>query len=348
MKFYINGKYHVAQLTGVQRVAKELSGRLPQSFSRYGVSCAVITPPSWMRIGKLRPIWTTLWEQFILPIKAHDGFLLNLCNTAPILFQNNQLVLIHDAAVYDVPENFTWIYVFWAKLQMKLLVLGSSRIATVSQFSRKRLSAVLGLSFNNTLIVKEGCNHALEVSSSDDLVDRLKLRERQYILTVGSLQSGKNLVNLLQAVKLIKNDIIIVIVGGGNSLVFSPKINLPEDRCIQTGYVSEGELRSLYKYAACFVQASTYEGFGLPPLEAMALGTPVVCSRAASLPEICGDAAFYFDPYSPDDIARSINAVIGDLGLRQRLIKAGWARAQFYNWDDSAQELVDNLLKIYN
>jgi glycosyltransferase involved in cell wall biosynthesis len=142
----------------------------------------------------------------------------------------------------------------------------------------------------------------------------------------------------------VDNGLVLVIAGGGDSIVFSSGVQLDNNRYIQAGYVSDGELKSLYKNATCFAQASTSEGFGLPLVEAMARGTPIVCSSAASLPEVCSNAAIYFDPQSPSDIARAINEVIRDEDLKKHLISAGSVRAAHYDWDVSAKELIDHIL----
>lgn len=336
---YINGKFCAAKLTGVQRVGREIALRLVDGFRRKGFDCEVIAPPSWVSKTKFRSILTTLWEQFVLPFKSRGGYLLNFCNTAPIFFQKNQFVVFHDAAVFDVPVNYSAVYAFWAKYQMRALTVGGSRLGTVSKFSRGRLSHHLGRSVHDFYLLQEGCNHVLGVVESNTILDRLSLRGRSYVLAVGSLQEGKNFKNLLKAMHYV-NDVVLVIAGGGDSFVFSSGVNLAPDKYIQAGYVSDGELVSLYKNAICFVQASTYEGFGLPVVEAMALGVPVVCSDAASLPEVCGDAAIYFDPLAPLDMARAINELVGNPKLRAELVAVGVKRAAQFNWDSAVEDLV--------
>lgn len=343
-KIYINGKFLTTQLTGVQRVGRELSSRMVEALARVGVNCEVLKPPAWV-IGRHRALWTTLWEQFVLPLRARNGLLVNLCNTAPLLRQRGQIVVLHDAAVFDMPANYSRAYARWSRLQMKCLSTGNSQLATVSVFSRTRLALALRRAESDFLLLREGCNHALVPDPSDGVIDRLNLRGIRYVLAVGSLQAGKNFHRLLQAMPEVDEEIVLVIAGGGDSVVFSSGVELHGDRYIQAGYVSDGELRSLFSHALCFVQASTYEGFGLPLIEAMALGTPVACSTAASLPEVCADAACFFDPQSPRDIARAINEVARSPILREQLVAAGTARAQHYDWDVSAVELADVLLE---
>ena len=112
-------------------------------------------------------------------------------------------------------------------------------------------------------------------------------------------------------------------------------------RLTQVGYVSDGELRALYENAVCFVFPSLYEGFGLPPLEAMHCGCPVIVSRCASLPEICGDAALYCDPNDPADLAAQIRVLAQSPSLRTELREAGLARVQRFTWKQSANCLSE-------
>ena len=132
----------------------------------------------------------------------------------------------------------------------------------------------------------------------------------------------------------------VVVAGGSNDRVFdSTRVLWPEQvKCL--GYVTDAELRALYSHAACFVYPSLYEGFGLPPLEAMMCGCPVVASRAASLPEVCGDAAVYCDPHDPADIARSIGEVMSSETLRAGMKFRGYQRAQEFTWERSARLLT--------
>lgn len=112
------------------------------------------------------------------------------------------------------------------------------------------------------------------------------------------------------------------------------------------GYVSDAELRALYEHAACFVYPSFYEGFGLPPLEAMACGCPVIVSNAASLPEVCGDAALYCNPCSPEDIAEKISLLMADPRLREDLRQKGLERAKQFTWEKCARETFAIIEKV--
>jgi glycosyltransferase involved in cell wall biosynthesis len=341
---FINGKYRLARQTGVQRVGHELGSKIIEECRRRNVACEVLTPPKWIARTRFRPIVAALWEQLILPRRARRGALVNLCNTAPVFSHGRQLVLLHDAAVFDVPENYSGIYRRWAIFQMKLLAAGTSRLASVSNFSRMQLAAALGKRREDFILVREGAGHVLRGGRSDEILGRLGLERQSYLLAVGSRQAGKNLKNLVAAVGRIDTDHVLVVAGGSDLHLFAATPDGEAKKCIFAGYVDEAELRSLYTHAACFVQASTYEGFGLPTIEAMALGIPVVCSNAASLPEVCGDAARYFDPHSPDDMARVMGEVLKSDRIKADLIESGKRRVQFFDWGLAAHELVDTIL----
>lgn len=172
----------------------------------------------------------------------------------------------------------------------------------------------------------------------------------KYILFVGSIEPRKNLKNLILAYcslpDYLKKNFKLVVVGlsgWNNDEIFSI---LKENRknIIYTGYIPEKDLAILYSMAELLVYPSFYEGFGLPPLEAMACGCPVIVSDRASLPEVCGDAAFYCEPNDPDSIAEAIQKILEDRDLRDALIKRAKNRIKFFKWEDTAK----NLLKFFN
>jgi len=134
----------------------------------------------------------------------------------------------------------------------------------------------------------------------------------------------------------------VVAAGGSNSRVFSG-VDLSSESLVLAGYVTDGELRALYENAACFVFPSFYEGFGIPPLEAMHCGCPVIVSDRASLPEVCGQAALYCNPDDPIDIAAKLRRVLTSHQLQQELREAGRARAREFSWSRAAEQLEELL-----
>ncbi|WP_233250104.1 MULTISPECIES: glycosyltransferase family 1 protein [unclassified Limnohabitans] len=179
----------------------------------------------------------------------------------------------------------------------------------------------------------------------DKVFSKLNIQPKKYVLAVGSLQPGKNFHNLLKAMEYVDSDTYLVIAGGKDGLVFASGIELSGNRYVHAGYVTDEELAALYQGALCFIQPSVYEGFGLPAAEAMALGTPIVSSNAASLPEVCGSAAVYFDPLDPKAIAEAINLVIKNENLRKELIEQSVVQTEYFDWDLAAAEFVELLMR---
>jgi glycosyltransferase involved in cell wall biosynthesis len=168
-----------------------------------------------------------------------------------------------------------------------------------------------------------------------------------FIFFTGSLEPRKNLKNLIQAYsgldKRIRKDIKLVLAGfkGWQNKEIMALLRKVKSDVFYLGYVSDAALRDLYNLATLFVYPSFYEGFGLPPLEAMACGCPVVVSNAASLPEVCGGAAYYVDPYNIESIAEGIHKVLTDEALRQSLIEKGLERAKLFSWEKSAKKHIE-------
>jgi glycosyltransferase involved in cell wall biosynthesis len=165
------------------------------------------------------------------------------------------------------------------------------------------------------------------------------------VLAVSSLDPRKNFARLIKAFRQAKLKDVKLIVAGGQSSVFSDPgirgILNNADNIVLTGYLQDTELANLYRHALCLVYPSLYEGFGLPVLEAMVCGCPVVVSRIASLPEVCGDAAYYVEPYDIDSITDGICKVATDEQLRRTLIRKGSERVAMFSWKASAKQLLE-------
>jgi len=205
---------------------------------------------------------------------------------------------------------------------------------------------------SNLRIVYPGVDHDIFRKYSPDLVkkvcEKYQLPEN-FILFVGSIEPRKNLKNLLLAYEIlpdyVKKDFSLVLVGfsGWKNREIMNSLNKKKGKVIYTGYISEKELPFIYNKASVFIFPSFYEGFGLPPLEAMACGCPVIVSNRTSLPEVCGDAVFYVDPNSPENIRDGILKVLEDEELRKNLSKKGIQRAKSFTWEKTAK----NILKIF-
>ena len=344
MKIYVNGKYAIARLTGVQRVGIEIVRALKEHIAanRLDVELVVLTPPAWFGRSRLRPLLALLWEQVVLPLASLGGLLVSLGNTGPVLKRRHAIVL-HDAAVFDVPENYSRRYVRVQRVLLRLHAKRARRIFTVSEFSRGRLAHWLGLREQDIELLDLGVDHIQKSDADVTVLPRLGVDDRGYLLAVGSRQPGKNFPALLAAAQIADLGMPIVLVGGVDVTVFGRGALLEDRRLIDAGYVSDGELVALLGHACGYLQPSRYEGFGLPVIEAMALSVPVLCSRAASLPEVCGDAAVFFDPHEPADIASVMSAFLADEDLQVTLRRRGAERVAGLTWRRAAARLLQNL-----
>lgn len=350
-EIFINGRFLGRPLTGVERYAFETINAIDQLISK---GDPLVTQHQWIVLvppGITAPQWKhikvrtcghgkgNVWEQLWLPLTSRNKMLLNLCNAAP-LFKRKQTVVIHDAATKRVPQAFSRGFRAWYGLMVPWLLKTAQTVATVSKFSRQELATVYACQ-RHIAVVPEGSDHFERVQADDSILDRHALRQRRYVLGVGSMAPHKNFATLVRAVGLFDNpDFDVVLAGGANPRVFGETGATLPSWVKHVGYVTEGELKSLYQHAACFVFPSFYEGFGLPPIEAMALGCPVISSNTASPPEVCGDAAVYFNPHKPEELARVINATLVSTEKLGTLRSAGFARAQSFTWQIATQRLL--------
>ena len=217
----------------------------------------------------------------------------------------------------------------------------SDFIITISEYVAREAREILKIEEARIKTIYLGCN-AIFNRRGDETI-RMKLPEN-YLLFVGSLEPRKNLVSLLNAYALLPNylkkEFKLLLVGfkGWENVEIFRLLNKMKGHVEYLGYVGDEELAHLYRKATCFVYPSLYEGFGLPPLEAMACGCPVVVSNVASLPEVCGEAAYYIDPTHVESIAEGICRVLADEDLRQGLIQKGLERAKLFSWERTAEE----------
>lgn len=355
-KIIINGRFLCRPMTGVDRYAIEVVKALDLLLEEKhpavtGYQWEVVTPagPSVLPLKHVRQVVLArlngqLWEQLSLPLYSMGAMLLNLCNSAPLL-KHEQLVVVHDAATVRVPESYSKGFRNWYKLMIPTVLSLSRYIGTVSHFSRDELIDIYGTRRAIT-VLPEGAEHLLHIPADTSLLEKHQLRDRPYVLAVGSMAPHKNFKVLIEAVARLNNPPFdIVIAGGTNPKIFSANQQDLPDWVKHVGYVTDSQLKSLYEHASCFVFPSRYEGYGLPPTEAMALGCPVICARSASLPEICGDAAVYFDATSPDQLASELLRFFGNADMGARLRGLGLDNVKKRTWRNAALAVVDSLKK---
>jgi glycosyltransferase involved in cell wall biosynthesis len=273
------------------------------------------------------------WEQVVLPLRA-AGMAALLCpaNLAPVAYPRS-VVVIHDAAPLRHPG---WYSPTYAAAQRRLLPAIARRariVITVSEFSRRELAELLGV---DAAVVYGGVDERFRPDADPAPARRALGLIRPYVLTVASQTARKNLTALQPAAAALAADGIELVVAGGHRPQFTREAGL--DRLRALGHVDDALLPGLYAGAEAFALPSRYEGFGLPVLEAMAAGTPVVAADAGALPETCGGAAKLVEP-DGEAFRDALIALMEDGTGRDRLRVAGLARAKAFSWDETARAI---------
>lgn len=355
----INGRFLGRRATGVDRFAFETVRALDALIEAgapqvAGLHAEIVVPHALA--GLANPFrHVTLrasgkggglrWEQFALPQAAAGRLLLNLCNSGPLLYRK-QVTVLHDAAPARVPDSYSRPFVAWYRLMAPSIGRVARRVITVSEFSRRELCDAYRIPLGKIGVVQESGEHMLRVDEAHTAAPEAAQpgEARPFVLAVGSTNRHKNFQLVAQAAQLIRDARFdIVVVGGGDARVYGASGGALPEFVRHLGYVSDEELVSLYRRAACFVYPSRYEGFGLPPVEALALGCPVIASRLPSVVEACGDAVLYTSPDDPAQLAALLERVTADAALRDTLRERGAQRTAALTWRATAVKLMEEI-----
>ncbi len=288
-----------------------------------------------------------------LELRRRPVDVLHVQYTAPPFCPVPVVTTIHDLAFEHLPETFTRR----GKAQLRLTVRRTARqaaqILTVSEFSRQDIINTYRLPPERITVTHNGCEAQFTPQPSSDREAEMTRQKfgiaRDYLLAVGSVQPRKNLVRLLRAYAMLRAQqpsfqLQLVIVGRQLWLYKEVLREIKQQNfatdVIVTGYASDEDLPALYRSAVALVYPSLFEGFGLPPLEAMACGTPVITSNCSSLPEVVGDAALLVNPYEAADITQTIWRLAQDVALRAQLREAGIEQARQFTWRAAAEKTL--------
>jgi glycosyltransferase involved in cell wall biosynthesis len=291
------------------------------------------------------PLAGHCWEQVILPARWR-GRLLNLCNTAPAL-KADQVVCIHDANVFIAPESYGPTFRTVYRTLQPLLARRAARITTVSVDSARQIARHLPVRAADIMVLPDGHEHALAWDPAlarigpSIITEAHESSERGFVLALGSHARHKNLQLPLDIAAELAEMRLDIVVAGGGAGIFAPETLSISPNVKVVGYVTDHDLAYLMDRALCLLFPSWTEGFGLPIVEAMARGCPVVSSDRASMPEACGDAALMAPPDNPAAWVRHVRALTNSSDLRQDLIGRGRKQVKLFSWVDTAAGYIE-------
>ncbi|MGQ4275072.1 glycosyltransferase family 4 protein [Terrihabitans sp. B22-R8] len=342
----INGRFLTQSITGVQRYARQILHEIDTLLAEghdltRDLEVEIFLPRSSapapaMKAVTMREVGPGsghVWEQISLP-RHRRGHILNLCNTAPLLPRGN-IVCIHDLNVQDFPQSYSPRFRAVYNTLIPLVARRARQVVTVSDYSARRIAS-LGVPRERIEVLPNGHEHvsswtaerspAVVAASGPDVV-----------VVLGSRAPHKN-VGMLVALadRLAQAGLRLTLVGDANADVFQEAGAAARDNVHVAGRLSDNELAALLSDCLCLAFPSYVEGFGLPPLEAMALGCPVIASDRTSIPEVCGDAALYADPDDPEAWLHALSTLKAQPERRRALAAAGKERSRAFSWRKSA------------
>lgn len=358
----LNGRFLGRPVTGVERLALELGRALRDLMPVIGGGDISVVIPSGAQVeptidelGTPRPsirsvgrLTGHVWEQLELRGVDPGSWLLNFCNTGPIM-RRRQALVICDAQFVLHPESYSRLFRWWYRILITLVSRRADAVFTISEFSKVSLERYRLVPRGKAHVLRLGVDHLDAIDVDVEVLARHGLGTRPYILAIGSLARHKNLSTLLDA--FLAADlpgIDLVIAGGSNPRVFQSAGLRQATNIRYTGRVSDGELKALYAHAIAFACPSLSEGFGFTPLEAMTMGCPVIATTGGAVPEVCGDAAIYADPLDRDAWCDALRLIVTDQVLRDDLAQRARARASGFVWRETAKQMMIVLARYDN
>jgi glycosyltransferase involved in cell wall biosynthesis len=358
VKWTINGRFLTHKVTGVQRYGREIVSALDALIDEDDartreLSFEILAPKSAKLDLALKHIpirlagWRSgqVWEQTYLG-PSSSRRLLSLCNTGP-LFHAGQIVCFHDVNTIAFPKSYSLQFRMAYRVLTPLLGKTARRVATVSEYSATQLIEHGIARREKIFVAYNGSEHAQRWAANAAAAGALS-EKRDRILLLGSLAPHKNIGLILGLADRLKAEgLRVCVVGGANAQIFNAMAGgLEHDNIEWLGPVNDDRLAELFGSALCLAFPSLAEGFGIPPLEAMTLGCPVVSSDATALPEVCGDAALYASPFDADAWMDAFKRLRDEPALRTDMIARGHARARQFSWRKSASRYLDAMLEL--
>lgn len=368
MRIGINAALLKKENLGVENYTFELLGNLSKIDTKNEYIVFLSSPPESLglerkdnlifEVSSLPALGSSariVWEQAFLPFGTRKHKLNVFHNPDHMLpvfpLSCPSIITVHDLAFLKFPETFFFGKRFYKQNITKLTIKKAKAIISVSENTKRDIVDLFGIPKERIYVIPEGISPDFKQISDKSSLDKVRQKydlPDRYILNVGALEPRKNIPLLLHAYsRLVLNKGIrepLVIAGSKGWLfdsIFDTVRELKlEEKVKFLGYVPKDDLPFLYNLAHVFVYPSLYEGFGFPPLEAMACGTPVITSNTSSFPETVGDSGIMVDPHDSQGFADAIFRVISNDSLRKDLISRGFERAQRFSWEDCARKTL--------
>lgn len=326
-----------------------VSARDVPTYSELGPNFTLVPTVSY------RPL-RILWEQTALPFdlkRRHIDVYHGAAFVTPLIKTCRQVLTINDMTYYLVPGKHTSTKVRYFRALMPGSVARSERVIALSESVKADIIRILGTPPHKIEVIYLGKGEKFRPIPEQDILDRIRKKyglNRKTILFVGLIEPGKNLPTLIRAYATLKGlhqeyDLVLAgKMGSGypDALQCATDCGV-RDHVLFPGFIPDDELPELYNLAEVYVHTTLYEGFGLPVLEAMSCGTPVITSNRSSLPEIAGGAALLVDPGNVEEMAAAMHRVLTDAGLRKQMSQKGLEQSKLFTWEKTAQAT----LKIY-
>ncbi len=366
MKIGINMQLLSATDAGVGQYARNLADNVtrfdtdnryfifgdPGRLNAFDSSNTTVIPTHSIVSRRIRRI---LWEQLILPGKVTarnlDIMYYPDHTTSFLRMSCPVIITVHDLAFLAFPKTFGTATRVYKSLAVSRSAARADLVIADSEATKRECMRLLDLPEEKLRVVHLGVSPLFGPVRDEQKLEMVRTKyglEGDVVLYLGTLEPRKNLVRLVQAFHRMKargHGKVKLVIGGSKGWLFKEifetveKLGLSE-QVVFTGYVPAEHLPALYAIARVFVYPSLYEGFGIPPLEAMASGCPVVTSNTSSLPEVCGDAAVFVDPYETDEIATAIDRLLDDPSACEQLRAKGFAQAARFGWERTAREHI--------
>lgn len=347
----VNARFLTQAVTGTQRYAYEVVRRIPgltlytpmrprSDYSDLGGNDVQVLPST---------LRSHVWEQCRLPgALSRRSVLWSPAGLGPLLHSGNVLT-VTDISLIDHPEWYRPAYAAWYRLMLPLACRRARRVIAISEFTKHTICSQLGVAPEKVFVTPLGIDskfQKLDGLQVGDILSGMNIPQR-FVLAVGAISPRKNFRRLMDAWSIVRPefpDVKLVVVGMTQiSSSSTHSLGPSDDGVIHLERISDRQLVALYSAAQVYVYPSLYEGFGLPILEAMACGAPVITSNCTAMPEVAGDAALLVNPLRTEELADGLRLLLKDADMRERLGQRGIARARGFSWAKTA-ELTQQLL----